>query len=140
MRKAGYSIFFATAMVLMLGLPVMKGETATISERKNDQIEEIIPTYESTVNVSHSFSFSGNQANLAVNVSAPSSKNVSITMILQRKDGSSWTKIKQWTKEGKGRQTLAKSTTVTKVRTYRMKYTVTVCSEVIKNKSAAKTA
>lgn len=140
MRKAGYSIFFATAMVLMLGMPVMKGETATISERKNDQIEEIIPTYESTVNVSHSFSFSGNQANLAVNVSAPSSKNVSITMILQRKDGSSWTKIKQWTKEGKGRQTLAKSTTVTKGRTYRMKYTVTVGSEVIKNKTAAKTA
>lgn len=61
-------------------------------------------------------------------------------MILQRKDGSSWTKMKQWTKEGKGHQSLEKSTTVTKGKKYRMKYTVTVGSETVSGKTATKTA
>lgn len=140
MRRVAYSMVMAAAMVLTLGLPVEKGEAATVSEIGKEQIEAIIPAYESAVNVSHSFSISGNKANLAVNVSAPSSKKVTIKMILQRKDGDSWTRVQKWTKEGKGRQILTKSIAVTKGRKYRMKYTVTVGSETISDKTAAKTA
>lgn len=61
-------------------------------------------------------------------------------MILQRKDGDSWTRVQKWTKEGTGRQILTKSIAVTKGRKYRMKYTVTVGSETISDKTAAKTA
>ena len=140
MRRVAYSMVMAAAMVLTLGLPVEKGEAATVSEIGKEQIEAIIPAYESAVNVSHSFSISGNKDNLAVNVSDPSSKKVTIKMILQRKDGDSWTRVQKWTKEGKGRQILTKSIAVTKGRKYRMKYTVTVGSETISDKTAAKTA
>lgn len=117
MRRVAYSMVMAAAMVLTLGLPVEKGEAATVSEIGKEQIEAIIPAYESAVNVSHSFSISGNKANLAVNVSAPSSKKVTIKMILQRKDGDSWTRVQKWTKEGKGRQILTKSIAVTMQQT-----------------------
>lgn len=73
-------------------------------------------------------------------VGAPASKKVSLKMILQRKDGDSWTKVQTWSKAGTGSQTLAKSMVVTTGRKYRMKYTVTVGSETITDKTAAKTA
>ncbi len=140
MRRVGYSMFLVATMVLALGLPVEKGKAATISETEKEQVVEIVPAYESTVNVSHSLSISGNMANLVVNVSAPSSKKVTIKMILQRKDGTSWVKVQKWTKEGMGRQILTKSMAVTKGKKYRMKYTVTVGSETISGKTATKTA
>lgn len=61
-------------------------------------------------------------------------------IILQRKDNDSWTKVQTWTKTGTGTQTLIKSKTVTKGKKYRMRYTVTVGSETVTDKTAAKTA
>lgn len=61
-------------------------------------------------------------------------------MILERKNGDSWTKVQTWAKTGTGNQTLSKSMTITKGKKYRMKYTVTVGSETVSGKTATKTA
>lgn len=129
-----------TTMLLALNIPVIPGYTAVLPETEEAQPIEISPQYELTKEINASFSIVNNTAKLSMVINAPSSKKVNITMVLQRKDGDSWTKVQKWTKDGTGRQSLSKSITVTKGRNYRMKYTVTVGSETITDKTAAKTA
>ena len=140
MRKRGYAMILAATMVLTLGTPVINGEASVLPEMNTSISEEIMPRYEEIRKLITTFDITGTIANLKVDVSAHSSKNVTIKMILQRKDGDSWTRVQKWTKEGKGRQILMKSIAVTKGRKYRMKYTVTVGSETVSDKTAAKTA
>lgn len=128
------------AMVLALGMPMMKGEAVTVPEMNMNVSEKIMPRYEEINKLTALFDISGKTANLKLVVGAPASKKVSLKMILQRKDGDSWTKVQTWSKAGTGSQTLAKSMVVTTGRKYRMKYTVTVGSETITDKTAAKTA
>lgn len=99
-----------------------------------------MPAYEIAGAINSSFLISNNTAKLLLSVSSPVSKKVSITMVLQIKNGSSWDRVKKWTKEGVGTQTLSKSKEVINGRTYRMKYTVTVGSETVTGKTPAKTA
>lgn len=140
MRKRGYAMIMTAAMVLALGMPMMKGEAATVPEMNMNVSEKIMPRYEEINKLTALFDISGKTANLKLVVGAPASKKVSLKMILQRKDGDSWTKVQTWSKAGTGSQTLAKSMVVTTGRKYRMKYTVTVGSETITDKTAAKTA
>ncbi|HIW58990.1 MAG TPA: hypothetical protein H9880_03690 [Candidatus Anaerobutyricum avicola] len=140
MRKRGYAMIMTAAMVLALGMPMMKGEAVTVPEMNMNVSEKIMPRYEEINKLTALFDISGKTANLKLVVGAPASKKVSLKMILQRKDGDSWTKVQTWSKAGTGSQTLAKSMVVTTGRKYRMKYTVTVGSETITDKTAAKTA
>lgn len=140
MRKRGYMIILTTAMVLALGMPMIRGDAVNITEMEKEQLKTIQPRYEITKIISAKFSVDNNTAKLSLLVNAPSTKSVSIKMILQRKDGNSWTKVQTWNKTGTGRQNLSKSMTVTNGRTYRMKYTVTVGSETVTGKTPAKTA
>ena len=140
MRKRGYAMIMTAAMVLALGMPMMKGEAVTVPEMNMNVSEKIMPRYEEINKLTALFDISGKTANLKLVVGAPASKKVSLRMILQRKDGDSWTKVQTWSKAGTGSQTLAKSMVVTTGRKYRMKYTVTVGSETITDKTAAKTA
>lgn len=140
MRKRGYAMIMTAAMVLALGMPMMKGEAVTVPEMNMNVSEKIMPRYEEINKLTALFDISGKTANLKLVVGAPASKKVSLKMILQRKDGDSWTKVQTWKKAGTGNQTLSKSMLVTKGRKYRMKYTVTVGSETITDKTAAKTA
>ena len=140
MRKRGYAMIMTAAMVLALGMPMMKGEAVTVPEMNMNVSEKIMPRYEEINKLTALFDISGKTANLKLVVGAPASKKVSLKMILQRKDGDSWTKVQTWSKAGTGSQTLAKSMVVTTGRKYRMKYTVTAGSETITDKTAAKTA
>ncbi len=140
MKQKKYVIMIITTMLLALNIPVIPGYTAVLPETEEAQPIEISPQYELTKEINASFSIVNNTAKLSMVINAPSSKKVNITMVLQRKDGDSWTKVQKWTKDGTGRQSLSKSITVTKGRNYRMKYTVTVGSETITDKTAAKTA
>lgn len=133
-------MIMTAAMVLALGMPMMKGEAVTVPEMNMNVSEKIMPRYEEINKLTALFDISGKTANLKLVVGAPASKKVSLKMILQRKDGDSWTKVQTWSKAGTGSQTLAKSMVVTTGRKYRMKYTVTVGSETITDKTAAKTA
>ncbi len=139
MRKRGYVIVMATAMVVALGMPAIRNE-ASVIPGVNAVVEEIMPKYEVAKDISATFSITNNTAKLSLLVNALSTKKVSVKMILQRKDGDSWTKVQTWNKTGTGRQNLSKSMVVTKGRKYRMKYTVTIGSETITDKTAAKTA
>lgn len=140
MRKKACTIILTAALTLVFGMPVIKGEAADISEVSRNVFEEISPRYEEIDKLKTLFDISGTTANMAVNVSCSSSKKISIKIVFQRKDGDSWTKVQQWTKEGTGSQILSKSMTVTKGKKYRMKYTVTAGSETVTGKTAAKTA
>ena len=140
MRKRGYAMIMTAAMVLALGMPMMKGEAVTVPEMNMNVSEKIMPRYEEINKLTALFDIQRKTANLKLVVGAPASKKVSLKMILQRKDGDSWTKVQTWSKAGTGSQTLAKSMVVTTGRKYRMKYTVTVGSETITDKTAAKTA
>lgn len=140
MKQKKYVIMIITTMLLALNIPVIPGYTAVLPETEEAQPIEISPQYELTKEINASFSIVNNTAKLSMVINAPSSKKLNITMVLQRKDGDSWTKVQKWTKDGTGRQSLSKSITVTKGRNYRMKYTVTVGSETITDKTAAKTA
>lgn len=42
MRKQGYAIILTMAMVLALGMPIMKGEAANVPVTEEEQIVEII--------------------------------------------------------------------------------------------------
>lgn len=119
---------------------MIKGEAADISEVSRNVFEEISPRYEEIDKLKTLFDISGTTADMTVNVSCSSSKKISIKIVLQRKDGDSWTKVQQWTKEGTGRLILSKSMTATNGKKYRMKYTVTAGSETVTGKTAAKTA
>lgn len=140
MRKKNYAMFLTAAMMLALGMPTLNGDAANILEMGKEQIETNKPRYEIAKDISANFSIDNNTAKLSLLVNAPSTKSVSIKMILQRKDGDSWTKVQTWNKAGTGRQNLSKSMVVTKDRKYRMKYTVTVGSETVTDKTPAKTA
>ncbi len=140
MKKKNHTIFLTAAMILALGVPPVTGQAAVPTTDNESPFEEIVPAYEVTGDIKPLFSITGNKAKLSIIASAPSSKKVSIKMVLQRKDGSSWTRVQKWTKTGTGTQTLSKSMTVTNGRTYRMKYTVTVGSEQVTGKTATKTA
>lgn len=140
MKQKRHVIMIITTMLLALKIPVIPGYTAVLPETKETQPIEISPQYELTKEINASFSIVNNTAKLSMVINAPSSKKVNITMVLQRKDGDSWTKVQKWTREGTGRQSLSKSMIVTKGRKYRMKYTVTVGSETVTDKTPAKTA
>ena len=113
MRKRGYAMIMTAAMVLALGMPMMKGEAVTVPEMNMNVSEKIMPRYEEINKLTALFDISGKTANLKLVVGAPASKKVSLKMILQRKDGDSWTKVQTWSKAGTGSQTLAKSMVVT---------------------------
>lgn len=140
MRKKVCTIILTAALTLALGMPVIKGEATDVSEVSRNVFEDIMPKYQEIDKLTAIFNISGTTAKMAVNVSCSSSKKVSIKMILQRKDGDSWTKVQTWNKTGTGNQTLSKSMVVTNGRKYRMKYKVTVGSETVTDKTAAKTA
>lgn len=122
-------------------MSVIQAEAKTTSiETEQKHIEATAPLYININNIQTGFDISGTTATLKVNVRSTDSQKVSIKMVLQRKDNDSWTKVKIWTKTGTGRQNLSKSVTVTKGQKYRMKYTVTIGSETVTDKTAAKTA
>ena len=108
MRKRGYAMIMTAAMVLALGMPMMKGEAVTVPEMNMNVSEKIMPRYEEINKLTALFDISGKTANLKLVVGAPASKKVSLKMILQRKDGDSWTKVQTWSKAGTGSQTLGK--------------------------------
>lgn len=139
MRNLKCTLFLTAAMLFALQIPTTQGIASAIPDTK-EEIIEMTPRYELAGSIDTSFSINNNTAKLLLIVNAPLTKKVSITMILQRKDGDSWTKVQTWKKAGTGNQTLSKSMLVTKGRKYRMKYTVTVGSETITGKTAAKTA
>lgn len=140
MRKRTYAILLTAGMVLALGMSPVKSQASVPTTINEKQFEEIVPAYEITGDVKPSFSIASNEAKLSIIASAPSSKKVSIKMVLQMKSGDSWIKVQKWTKEGMGTQILTKSATVTKGKTYRMKCVVNVGSEEIIKKTPAKTA
>lgn len=140
MRKQGYAIILTMAMVLALGMPIMKGEAANVPVTEEEQIVEIIPAYEGVNDVRVTFNISGTTAQMQARVTSPSSKKVSLKMILQKKEGDTWIKENSWTKTGMGSQILTKSATVTKRKTYRIKCVVNVGSEKIIKKTSPKTA
>lgn len=139
MRKKGYVMFLTATMILTLGMFTAQADAAKIPEEEK-QLEEIMPMYEEISDIQTDFYISGNTANMQLTVLCPSTKKVSIKMILQRKDGNSWAKVQTWNKTGTGNQTLSKSIIVTDGKKYRMKYKVTVGSETVTDKTAAKTA
>lgn len=140
MRKRDCRLIMIATLVLALGIPVIKGETAIMSEVNKNVFEEITPRYTEINTLTAYFDISGTKAEMTVKVTCSSSKKVSIKMILQRKDGDSWANVQTWNKTGTGNQTLSKSMVVTDGRKYRMKYIVTAGSETITEKTAAKTA
>lgn len=140
MRKKGYALFLTAAMILAMGISVTKVNATELPETERKQMEMIMPRYEEINDIQMMFNISGTTANMQLKVICPSSKTVSIKMILQRKDGSSWIRVQKWTKEGKGTQILKKSMTVTKGKKYRVKYTIKVGSETVTGKTAVKTA
>lgn len=140
MRKKERAVVLTMAMVLTMGIPVIQGEASALSVTGQEQIEQITPAYEIGADIATSFTITNHKANLKLVVGAPSSIKVAMTMILQRKDGNSWTKVQTWNKTGTGNQSLSKSMVVTDGRKYRMKYKVTVGSETVTDKTAAKTA
>lgn len=140
MRKKGYAIFLTATMILILGMPTAQADAAKIPDAGGEQWEKIMPIYKEIRDIQTDFHISGTTANMQLKVLCPSSKKISMKIILQRKDNDSWTKVQTWTKTGTGTQTLIKSKTVTKGKKYRMKYTVTVGSETVTDKTAAKTA
>ena len=82
MRKRGYAMILAATMVLTLGTPVINGEASVLPEMNTSISEEIMPRYEEIRKLITTFDITGTIANLKVDVSAPSSKNVTIKMIL----------------------------------------------------------
>ncbi len=140
MRKKERAVVLTMAMVLTMGIPVIQGDASALSVTGQEQIEQITPAYEIGADITTSSTITNHKANLKLVVGAPSSIKVAMTMILQRKDGNSWTKVQTWNKTGTGNQTLSKSIIVTDGRKYRMKYKVTVGSETVTDKTAAKTA
>lgn len=86
MRKQGYAIILTMAMVLALGMPIMKGEAANVPVTEEEQIVEIIPAYEGVNDVRVTFNISGTTAQMQARVTSPSSKKVSLKMILQKKE------------------------------------------------------
>lgn len=140
MRKKGYVMILTAAMVLALGMPVKKGDAANIIESDKKQSENITPTYEGIDNIQTGFNISGNTASMHVRAVCPTSKKISVSMVLQKKENGSWAKVQKWTKSGTGTQTLDKQATVISGKTYRMKATVIVGSEKVVRKTSAKTA
>lgn len=140
MRKKGYTLILTTAMILTLSIPMIKGDAANVPVTEKEHIEEVAPTYEGINDVRVTLNISGTTAQMQARVNSPSSKKVSLKMILQRKDGGSWTKVTSWVKTGMGSQTLSKNMTVTRGKTYRMKCVINVGSEEIIKKTPAKTA
>ena len=140
MRKKERAVVLTMAMVLTMGIPVIQGDASALSVTGQEQIEQITPAYEIGADITTSSTITNHKANLKLVVGAPSSIKVAMTMILQRKDGNSWTKVQTWNKTGTGNQTLSKSIIVTDGRKYRMKYKVTVGSETVTDKTAAKPA
>lgn len=51
MRKRGYAMIMTAAMVLALGMPMMKGEAATVPEMNMNVSEKIMPRYEEINNI-----------------------------------------------------------------------------------------
>lgn len=140
MRKKGYATFLMATMILTLGISVTQVNAAELPKAEQKQMEVITPRYKEINDMQMIFNISGTTANMKLKVICPSSKTVSMEMVLQRKDGDSWNKVQKWTREGKGTQILTKSMAVTKGKKYRMKYTVTVGSETVSGKTAPKTA
>lgn len=139
MKKKRYVIILVTTIAVALNVPVKSSQAVTITE-VSKEINEIVPRYMEINDIKKNFDIVGTSANMKISVFCSSTKKVSIKIVLQRKDNDSWIKVQTWTKTGMGTQTLSKSMTVTKGRKYRMKYTVTVGSETVTDKTAAKTA
>lgn len=78
MRRRGYAIIMAATMVLTLGTPVINGEASVLPETNIDISEKIMPRYEEIRKLTTTFDITGTTANLKVDVSAPSSKKVTI--------------------------------------------------------------
>lgn len=140
MKKKKYTIIIITAILLSLKIPAIQSYAAVLPITGKEHPIEIVPHYDLTEEINASFSIDNNTAKLSMIVNAPSSKKVNITIVLQRKDSDSWTKVQKWSKTGTGTQVLKKNMTIVKGNKYRMKYTVTVGSETVTGKTAAKTA
>lgn len=140
MRKKGYTTFLMATMILALGISVTQVNAAELPETEQKQMEMITPRYEEINDIQMIFNISGTTSNMKLKVICPSSKTVSMKMVLQRKDGNSWNKVQKWTQNGRGTQILTKSMAVVKGKKYRVKYTVTVGSETVSGKTATKTA
>ncbi len=115
---------------LLLFCFIILGVNNTIYAEAETNIDIIQPRYAYIKNHSATLTISNNQANAATRVTSLKACDLSITMKLQKKSGSSWITVKTWTtsKENATILTLNKTYAVGS-GTYRVYSTVSAAGE-----------
>lgn len=100
----------------------------------------IQPHYVNTANISSDLKIEGSTAYCNAYVAAKRSCHITVTMRLQRKDGSSWFTVVSWVEAKDGIvKDMTKSFTLTKRGTYRVQANFDVAGEQLTYNSASKT-
>lgn len=130
-RKQFAAVLLTMIIVLTTGYHVS-------AESIEDNTDVVSPLYENAKDGNAALNISDSTASCQTYIKAYRKTNLSITMYLQKKSGTTWTNVKTWEKTAKdvANLSLAKNYTVSK-GTYRVRAIMKAGSETVTKTSAS---